>query len=383
MLSRIWQIVVKEFIQFIRDRILTLFLFLFPVTQLILVAQATGSGVIDLPTAILDQDGSRTSRSLAQALDNTEELALYAFPESIEATKRLLDEGQAGLAVVIPPNFERDLLSGGRLANAPRRKGNPDSGQAQLQIIADGANSIAADTALRTAEGAIRSRLAGLLATAGRPGPLDLRISVRFNQSLDTRDYAIPAQLAFIVYQVTLAVASLSLARERELGTLEQLAVAPLRRFELLTGKALPPAVIGFIDFIIMFLVIVGVYEVPMKGSWALLFLLSALFIAAEVSGGLMISALSRTQQQAVLTLFMVAIAEIMLSGYLVPVERLPIGLKVISLFSPIRHYMVILRSIMLKGADLLTLWPETLALLVLGAALAILSARNVARVFE
>jgi ABC-2 type transport system permease protein len=369
MLTRIWHVLIKEFIQFRRDRVLIAFLFVFPVMQLLLVAQATSAGVVNLPTAVLDQDNSRASRGLAQALSNTQELALYYFPASIDQLRRLLDSGQAGLALVIPPGFERDLFA--------------QDTSPQLQVIADGSNSFAGSNGLRAAEGAIHSYLAQRLAALGMPGRLDLRVTVRFNPSLDARHYAIPAQLAFIIYQVTLAVAALSLARERELGTLEQLSVAPLRRFELLTGKALPSAIIGLVDFSVMLLVIVSIYRVPMRGSWALLFALSALFVIAEVCWGLMISAVSRTQQQAVLLVFLVAITEIMLSGYLVPVQNLPIPLRIASFFCPLRHYIIVLRSLMLKGAGLATLWPETLALVGLGIGMAYLARRNVARAFE
>jgi ABC-2 type transport system permease protein len=383
-LTRIWHVVVKEFIQFGRDRLLTLFLFTFPAMQLILVAQATATGVTNLPTAVLDQDGSRTSRSLAQALDRTEELTVSYFPRNLAEMARLLDSGQAGLALVIPPNFERDVLDGSAPVLARQVLAHPsDSHSARLQIIADASNSITATVALRTAEGAITSSLMRLLGVAGVSGAVDLRVTTRFNRSLDSRYYAIPAQLAFIVYQVTLAVAALGLARERELGTLEQLSVTPLRHFELLAGKALPAAIIGLIDFMVMFVIVVDVYQVPMQGSWGLLFLLSALFIIAEVCWGLTISAISRTQQQAVLFIFMLAISEIMLSGYLVPVARLPLVLKGVALFSPMRHYLVILRSIMLKGANLAALWPQAAALLALGGAMAYLSRHNVARAFE
>jgi ABC-2 type transport system permease protein len=205
----------------------------------------------------------------------------------------------------------------------------------------------------------------------------------RFNPALDHRFYAIPAQLAFIVYQVTLAIASLVLARERELGTLEQLIVTPLRRFELLVGKAVCPAVIGLIDFTLMLAIVVGVYHIPMRGSWELLFLLTALFVAAEVSWGMMLSSISRTQQQAIMFVFMIAMVDIALSGYLVPVDTMPFGMQMISTVSPIRYYITILRAIMLKGADLTTLWPETLVLAALTVGIAIISLRNVARDFE
>jgi ABC-2 type transport system permease protein len=375
MLVRIWHIIIKEFIQFSRDRLLTVFLFAFPVVQLVLIAQATGSGVANLPTAIMDQDGSRTSRSLARVLDNTEELDLCYYPASEEELERLLDSGQANLAVIIPPGFEGNLFDA--------------DVSPQVQIVADGSNFMAGSVGLRTAEGAINRYLYRRLAAGGISSPsgalssLDLRSTIRFNQSLDQRKYAIPAQVAFIVYQVTLAVASLTLARERELGTLEQLSVTPLRRFELLTGKAIPSAIIGLIDFAVMLFVAVRVYDIPMRGSWGLLFSLTVLFVAAEVSWGMTISSISRTQQQAVLFVFLLAMTDVTLSGYLVPVERMPLGLRIISIFSPIRHYMFILRSIMLKGADLITIWPEALVLLALGIGMGCLSMRNVARAFE
>jgi ABC-2 type transport system permease protein len=375
MLARIWHIIIKEFIQLRRDRLLTLFLFTFPAMQLVLMAQATGSGATNLSTAILDQDHSHTSRDLAQALDNTEELVLGYFPANEGEVTHLLDSGQANLAVVIPPDFERGLL-------------DPNASP-QVQIIADGSNSMAGSVALGTAEGVITDYLYQLVAEKGISSPsgtvprLELRPTVRFNQTLDGRKYAIPSQLAFIIYQVTLAVAALTLARERELGTLEQLGVTPLRHFELLTGKAIPAAIIGIIDFTVMLFIVVNAYDIPMRGSWELLFVLTALFVATEVSWGMTISSISRTQQQAVLFVFLLAMTDVTLSGYLVPVDRMPLGLQAVSIFSPIRHYMTILRSIMLKGADLSTLWPEALALLVLGAGMAYLSIRNVARAFE
>ncbi len=375
MLARIWHIIIKEFIQLSRDRPLTLFLFTFPAMQLVLMAQATGSGATNLSTAILDQDHSHTSRGLAQALDNTEELVLCYFPANEGEVTYLLDSGQANLAVVIPPDFEQDLFD--------------PSASPQVQIIADGSNSMAGSVGLRSAEGVITDYLYRLVAEKGTSSPsgtvprLELRPTIRFNQTLDGRKYAIPSQVAFIVYQVTLAVAALTLARERELGTLEQLSVTPLRRFELLTGKAIPSAIIGLIDFAIMLFIIVTAYNIPMRGSWGLLFALTTLFVAVEVSWGMMISSISRTQQQAVLFVFLLAMTDVTLSGYLVPVDRMPLGLKAVSIFSPIRHYMTILRSIMLKGADLSTLWPEALALLVLGAGMAYLSIRNVAQAFE
>jgi ABC-2 type transport system permease protein len=378
MFVRIWQLMIKEFIQFRRDRLLTIFLITFPALQLVLVARVAGSDITNLPMAILDQDKSQVSRGVLQALDNTQELALYYLPTSLRQVEQLLDQGQAALAVVIPPGFAANLFDA---AACP-----------EIQIIADGTNTYAGRTGLNTAEGAINNYLYRFLTQAGLPNrqsastiisPLALKTTTRFNPELNRHYYTIPAQFAFVVYQVTIIVAALGLVRERELGTLEQLIVTPVRRFELLSGKAIPAIIIGLIEWAIMFFLMLGLFHLPMRGSWGLLLLLSTLFIIAQVSWGMLVSAIARTQQQAILIIFPLAMTELSLSGYLVPVENLPLGLKMISTFSPIRHYITVLRNIMLKGADLTTLWPHVLALVALTIGMAYFSHHYLARRFE
>lgn len=378
MFVRIWQLMIKEFIQFRRDRLLTIFLITFPALQLVLVARVAGSDIANLPMAILDQDKSQVSRGILQALDNTQELALYYLPTSLRQVEQLLDQGQAALAVIIPPGFAANLFDA---ATCP-----------EIQIIADGTNTYAGRIGLNTAEGAINNYLYRFLTNAGLPNrqsasatisSLALRTTTRFNPELNRHYYTIPAQFAFVVYQVTIIVAALGLVRERELGTLEQLIVTPVRRFELLSGKAIPAIIIGLIEWAVMFFLMLGLFHLPMRGSWGLLLLLSTLFIIAQVSWGMLVSAIARTQQQAILIIFPLAMTELSLSGYLVPVENLPLGLKMISTFSPIRHYITVLRNIMLKGADLTTLWPHALALVALTIGMAYFSHHNLARRFE
>jgi ABC-2 type transport system permease protein len=377
MLARTSQVIVKEFFHFRRDRVLTAFLFLFPLLQLVLVAQTAGSDPANLPLAVLDQDNSPASRAIAQALDNTRELDLRYWPGSTAEVERLLDTGQAALAVIVPPRFAANL--------------DAVDASAQVQIIVDGSNVSSSSTAMSTAEGAITSALYGLLAgranarvaVAAQPAPVRLEPIVRFNPDLNGKFVAIPGLFAFIVYQVAMVVASVTIVRERELGTLEQLVVTPVRRSELLVGKALPAVLIGLVNFAVLLAVVVGVFDIPLRGSLALLFALSTLFIIAEVSAGLMVSALSKSQQQAVLVVFPLAMVDLARSGYLVPVESMPRGLQVLSLFSPLRHYMKILKDIMLKGADMSTLWPSALALAVLALVMGLLALRNVARRFE
>jgi len=368
MFLRIANLIRKELIQLSRDRLLALFIILAPMLQLILLAQNTGRGIRDQPLVIVDLDHSRLSRQLTATLDNTEELQVRYYTEDMTEMRRLLDTGQGRLAVIIPAGFGRNVS----------KVGSPQ----QIQIVADGTGVIAAATTMASAAGAIADFAAGLAEGFGLVTPefIDFRANVRFNPTLNARDYTIPAQLGFIVYQVTLAVASLGLARERELGTLEQLMVTPLRRIELAVGKAVPAIVIGIVNFAAMLAISRIVFHVPMNGSVLLLTLLTLLFVAAVANWGVALSSLSRTQQQAILLVFIQAMVDIALSGYLVPVKNLPGLLLAVSRLSPLQHYLTIVRGVMLKGAGWQAVWPEAAALALLGLAIGAIALRRVLR---
>ncbi|MBN1137110.1 MAG: ABC transporter permease [Anaerolineae bacterium] len=368
MLLRIANMVRKEMIQFSRDRLLALFILLAPMLQLVLLAQNTSRGIRDQPLVIVDLDHSQLSRQLAVNLDNTEELRLQFYTEDMDEMRRLLDTGQARLAVIIPAGFGRNA----------GRAGSPQ----QVQIVADGTSVIAASISMATAAGAATAFAADLAESLGLVTPefIDFRSNVRFNPTLNARDFTIPAQLGFIVYQVTLAVASLGLARERELGTLEQLMVTPLRRIELAVGKAVPAVAIGMVNFAAMLLISRVLFQVPMNGSALLLAALTLLFVAAVANWGVALSSFSRTQQQAILLVFIQAMVEIALSGFLVPVKNLPGLLQAVSRLSPLQHYLTIVRGVMLKGAGWEALWPQVLALAVLGVAIGAIALRSVIR---
>jgi ABC-2 type transport system permease protein len=183
-----------------------------------------------------------------------------------------------------------------------------------------------------------------------------------------------------MVYQVALIVAALGLTRERELGTLEQLLVTPLRRLELIAGKAIPAVLIATVDFLLMYAVIKFGFDVPMRGSFVVLFGLSMLFIAAQVGWGLIVSSLSKNQQQAVLMVFVLALVDVSFSGYVMPVDHLPAMLRIVSQLFPLQHYLIVIRSVMLKGAGLAAVWQEALALAALSAgsiSVAVISLRS------
>jgi ABC-2 type transport system permease protein len=365
MLARIVNLAAKDFIQITRDRILISFTVLGMAFQLVLLALATSREVAELQMGILDLDKSQQSRTLITALDNTKELYQSQVFDSVEQADDLLDGGEIVVAVIIPQGFASDLAAGR---------------QPQVQILADGSNVWAGSTVVRVTEGVIsRFGQAVVLEKVGHSTPalLELRPKIHFNEDLSGKYFAIPAELGLIVYMVTLLVSAAGIARERELGTLEQLMVTPLRRVELIVGKAIPAVVVAFVDFLMMLAITVWVFHIPLRGSLFLLMALTLLFIVSELGFGLVISAISANQQQTVLFVFMLGILDMAFSGYLVAVENMPSALRFASNFSPIRHYLIIVRGIMLKGATLSSLWPQTLALVALGTGILTLTFRS------
>ncbi len=359
-MARIWNLALKELIQLLRDRQMAAFLILLPLAQLALLAQATGQRIGNLPLVVLDHDNSVESRILIQALDNVPDLAWRYVATDERQITAVIDRGEAAAAVVIPAGFGA-ALAGRALLDAPLA----------LQVIVDASNSVVGATAQAAAEGAIGDFLRRQAVARGvgqaTAAPVTLYTSVRYNPQLNSRPYAIPAQMGFIIYQITLAVASLAFARERELGTLEQLLVTPLARIELISGKALLAWFVGLVDFLLMYVIVTRGYGIPMRGAFWLLLALSLLFVTVEIGYGVIISSFSHTQQQAVLYVFMLAMVDIALSGYLVPVKNMPGLFRLAAQASPLQHYLVIVRAIMLKGADLAVLWPQAAAIAAIG----------------
>ncbi len=365
---RIGNLVWKEFIQLRRDWMMTIFIITLPVLQLVLMAQSTGSRISDMCVAVLDLDHSSDSRRLTIALDNRDELRVCRFPTTMMEMRQALDRGEAVAAVVIQPGFA-----------AARADGTMTT---YVQVVVDGSSSVPA----RYAVGAVQSAVTGFVAHILSPGTvlpppvIDLRTTVLFNPRLNVQFYTLSAQVGFIVYQVTLVIAAIALARERELGTLEQLMVMPVRRFELVTGKVVPALVIGLVNFGIMLAVAVYGFGLPMHGSLPLLIGLTVLFILTEVGYGILISIVARTQQQAILFVFVLAMVDMAFSGYLVRVENLPLGLQAVAQIIPFHHYLVIIRGVMLKGIGLDALWFHVSAIAGMGGLITVVAIRSLGR---
>lgn len=371
MWGRIANLVIKDFQQFLRDKVLVSFILAGPTLILLMLGQSTGGDITHLPMAIVDQDATSDSRAISVSLENLKQLDATYYLDDLEEVTPLLDRGEIRVAVVIPSGFAAKLSSPGE--------------RASVQVLVDGSNILGAYTAVRTVEGALKDfaedivvERAELLAQAAATRRwLDLRPTVRFNPELSHRYYLMPAQLAVVAHIVTLLVASVGIVRERETGTLEQLMVTPLRRAELIIGKATLPTLIAFADFLAMLGIVVWGFGVPIRGSLLLLLAVTLLFILAQLTWGLVISAVSATQQQAILLIFMIGILNVAFSGYLVAVENMPVAMQFMSNFFPIRHYLTMLRAIMLKGATLTSLGPQVTALVGLGIASLMVSVRS------
>jgi ABC-2 type transport system permease protein len=305
-------------------------------------------------------DGDRTaeSRELVARFDASPNFTVVDTVTTVAHIERYLERGDAWMALSIPAGYHREVEARRPVA---------------VQVIADGSDSNSTTVALGYATnliGAYAQELA-LAAPAAGPAPagIDARIRVWFNPQLESRHFMVPGVLALVLLVITTNLAAMAIVREKELGTLEQLNVTPLRRWELIAGKLLPYALIGLIDVFLVVSVAIFWFEVPLRGSLPLLVSLTAVYVLCTLSLGLFISTISETQQQAMMTaVFFFLMPMLYLSGFIFPIENMPAVIQPITYLIPLRYYLVIVRGIFLKGIGLELLWPQAAALAAWGA---------------
>ncbi len=361
MLYRIWNLIVKELIQLRRDRLMVLFVLFGPLSEMLMVAWSTSQGINHLPTAVLDLDRSAASRGLITAMANTETFDPY-FVETMEQVSDDVGGGRAMAAWVIPAGFQAQL-------------NDPTGDPPQVQVIVDGADVVAAQTAAEVAPGIVASygqqvALQPAVVEAGNVMPLDMSLRVWFNEEMKESNYMIPSELGFIAAAIAAMVAGMGIAREREQGTLEQLMVTPIRPLELVLGKMTVAIVLGYTEFLLMLGMVIWLFDLPMRGSLPLLMALAFFYMIVELGWGLMVSAVSSTQMQSLLISFAVVMLMIIFCGYAFPVETMPPLMQAIANIFPLKHWLIILRSILLKGAGVSVFWRELLAIAGLGVAI-------------
>ena len=359
MIHRIWTLLVKELIQIFRVPVLVLMILFGPLTEMSLIAWATAAPIDNLPTAIVNLDRGPASRNLLVALNNTGTFDFRYNLDSTDEATALVERGKVVGVLTIPPAYSERLNS--PLGQTPA-----------LSFILDGADPIAARTALASMEGVVAAQGQRVLARwVGQDPSVSLiqpRMRVRFNEELKKSIYTVPSELGLILFAIGLMVASISIARERELGTLEQLMVTPVGRFEMIVAKSMPAIILSYISFILMMLVAMYGFGIPMRGSWLLLLGSSSIFLLVEISIGLVISAVASNQIQAMMGALLWVMTEMFFSGYGVPVENMPLILQKLAHIFPIYHFMIIFRGILLKGVGLDVIWPQILAGFAIGA---------------
>ncbi|OGF24264.1 MAG: ABC transporter permease [Candidatus Eisenbacteria bacterium RBG_19FT_COMBO_70_11] len=353
-LERIGVMVRKEFLQVFRDPRMSRVIFVAPIIQLVVFGYAVSTDIRNTRTYVVDHDRSVTSRALIDAFTASGYFRLVGRSDRAADLVGALDGGKAILGIEIPPRLAADIASG---------RG------ATVQLLFDGTNSNTATVASGYAERIVQSFGARLAGGSAAPA-VDLRPRAWYNPDLSSRDYNVPAVVGSLMLLVSLLLTALAVVREREIGTLEQLMVSPLTARELIAGKTIPFAIIGLFDLALVTTVALLWFRVPFNGNLLLLVLGSVFYLLSGLGIGLLISTVSSTQQEAFLANFLVFMPAILLSGFVFPVSSMPALFQWITLLNPVRHYLVIVRGLFLKGVGLPALWPEFVWLLVLGVAL-------------
>ena len=353
----------KELRQTFRDRRMVAILMVAPVFQLTLLGYAVDLEVDQIPTAVCDHDRSPESRRLIQGLlaDGTLVLARRCADPALP-----LDDGSASVVVVLPRGLDRDL-----------REGRP----AQVQVLVDGTDPLRAQVAESTAaqfffrEGiaVARQRLARASALQGRAlstPSIGLEPRLFYNPQMESPRYMVPGVAALVLLVVTTIVTAMGIAREREIGTIEQILITPMRPSVLLLGKIIPFGLIGLVVAGLVVAIGTHLFAVPVRGPLLVLLVGTVLYLLTTLGAGVFVSTIARTQQQAILGGIFFIMPAILLSGFATPIANMPSWLQPLTYLNPLRYYVTLLRSNLLKGAGFADLWPELLALALFGSAI-------------
>jgi ABC-2 type transport system permease protein len=375
MWERIRVIIRKELIQALREPRMRMLLFVPPMIQLIIFGFAVNLDVDHVRIAWMDMDRTPLSRDLRFRFEGSGRFDVVAQPESEEDVQRVLDRAEAQAVVRVLPDFERDV-----------RRGRPT----EVQVLVDGTNSntaslvssyagsiladfsSAASGMVQNTRVLTRSPASAVNAAAPQVVP---RTRVWFNPDLHSRNYFVPGVVANIIMMVTLMLTAMAIVREKEIGTMEQLMVTPVRPIELMLGKTLPFAVVGLLDCALITSAALLIFHIPFRGSVLLLFCCTVLFLMTSLGAGLFLSTISHTQQQAMMMNFFFSTPAFMLSGFAFPIRNMPVAVQWLTYLNPLRYFVEIVRGLFLKGVGISVLWPQMVALTIYGITVLSLSA--------
>jgi ABC-2 type transport system permease protein len=358
--SRLLSLIRKEFIQILRDPRTLVITFAIPVVQLFLLGYAANTDVRNVPLAVFDQSHSAAGRRLLDAYRAADYFKLTYVVDSEDELRALIDTGDARAGLIIPSNYGQQI-SGGQ--------------PVQIAFVLDGSDPTVAATALSAATLIGESHSINLLVERlnqrGQPDVFQSQVNVRtqvwYNPDLESAYFMVPALIGMILQMQATMLTSIAIVRERERGTIEQLIVTPLRAWELVVGKLIPYIIIAFFNTLEVLVIGTLWFDVPVRGSLSLLLALSGLFLVPSLGIGLVISTGAKTQHEAMMLSFFTMMPSIFLSGFLYPLAAMPKVLQWISTVIPLRYYLIIVRSLVLKGVGIEAVLDETLALAVFG----------------
>jgi ABC-2 type transport system permease protein len=377
MWKRIREIVRKEFRQVLREPRMRVILIFPPLVQLIIFGYAVNLDIENTSLAWVDLDRTPASRELRAAFESSGYFRVVSEPAHPGQVRDLLDHGAVQAVVQINPDFGRDILRGDTTA---------------VQILVDGTNSntasivssyavqIVGDYSGRAMAQQQQSKLVGRTEAArgpvnmAMPG-LDVRNRVWFNPDLHSRNYFVPGVVVNIITLVTLILTAMAIVREKEIGTMEQLMVTPIRPLELILGKTLPFALAAMLDVVLITVAALVVFHIPFRGSVFLLLGCAVLYLFTTVGVGLFVSTISNTQQQAIMASFFFFLPAFMLSGFAFPIRNMPLAVQYLTYLNPVRYFIEIVRGIFLKGTGMSVLWPQMAVLFCYGVTILSLSA--------
>ncbi len=354
MLQRIQRMLIKEFLQMLRDPRMRVVVFGVPVIQMTIMAFALTTDVTNIRTAVFDLDRSSASRQLLSDFTGGGYFRICAYLNSEKEIADLLDRSGVRAVLRIPTGFANDIAAGRT---------------AKVQLITDGTDANSTAIALGYATSIIndfadeqmeqRSRTNGLFT---KPVQVEAVTRAWFNSNMESKYYYVPSLIATMLYIFSLLLTSIGIVREKEIGTIEQVMVTPIRRLEFILGKTLPYMITGYISMTIMLLVAFVIFQVHVQGSLSLLYLLTGIYLCGNMGIALLVSANAVTQQQALLTSFLILMPSVMLSGFMFPVKNMPEVVQWFTFLNPMRWYLEILRGIVLKNVGMQDLWPAVVA---------------------
>ena len=357
--SRLFSIIRKEFIQIFRDPRTLALILVMPIIQLFLLGYAATTDVRNVPIALWDRSRSPESRALLDAFRAADYFRFAYEVYSNEEIQTLIEGGEVRGALVIPSDYSLKLLEG----------------KAQVSMILDGSDATVGSTALSTARLIGQSHSIKVLteqaarqgrATAVQP-PLDVRTQVLFNPDLRSAYFMIPGVMGMVLYAIMAMLTATAVVRERERGTIEQLIVTPIRSWELIVGKVTPFVILGFFNLAELLLIGHYWFGVPIRSNFLLVVGAAGLLLLSSLGIGLFASTIANTQQEALLTVFVTILPGVFISGFLFPLEAMPRILQIISYAVPLRYYLIINRSLLLKGVGFGALQTEIISLALFG----------------